>query len=102
MATVCFHSATFGQTMVPMLTRRRILRGQKMPFWGSDGQTMLPRLANLWVKSQRQANDLYDAERAATFRSRLDRRLYDRYHTPVAWEVTPTEDAAATPCPRAA
>ena len=50
----------------------------------------------------RQANDLYDAERAATFRSRLDRRLHDRYHTPVAWEVTSTEDASATPCPRAA
>ncbi|HVC35159.1 MAG TPA: hypothetical protein VNL16_16725 [Chloroflexota bacterium] len=50
----------------------------------------------------RQVNDLYDAERATTFRSQLDRRLYDRYHDPVAWEVTPTDDAAATACPRAA
>ena len=92
MATVCFHSATFGQTMVPMLTRRRILRGQKMPFWGSDGQTMLPRLANLWVKSHRRTRDLYAAdcpERASAFQARLNRRLYDRYHDPVAWDVAP-------------
>ena len=37
----------------------------------------------------RQVSDLYDAERASTFRSQLDRRLYDRYHAPVAWEVAP-------------
>lgn len=36
----------------------------------------------------RQVNDLYDVERATTFRSQLDRRLYDRYHEPVAWEVS--------------
>ncbi|MCW5851820.1 MAG: hypothetical protein KIT87_17235 [Anaerolineae bacterium] len=38
----------------------------------------------------RQVADLYaldNAERAARFRSQLDRRLCDRYHTPVAWEV---------------
>ena len=37
----------------------------------------------------RQVRDLYDAERAGTFRSQLDRRLCDRYHAPVAWEVAP-------------
>jgi hypothetical protein len=39
----------------------------------------------------RQLRDLYvqDApECAADFQARLDRRLYDRYHAPVAWEVT--------------
>lgn len=37
----------------------------------------------------RQVSDLYDAERASTFRSQLDRRLCDRYRAPVAWEVAP-------------
>ena len=37
----------------------------------------------------RQVQDLYDVERADTFRSQLDRRLCDRYHVPVAWEVAP-------------
>ena len=44
----------------------------------------------------RQVNDLYDAERAGRFRSQLDRRLYDRYHAPVAWDVGPASaDRAA-------
>ena len=41
----------------------------------------------------RQVSDLYGAEgaeQADHFRSRLDRRLHDRYHEAVAWEVTPT------------
>ncbi len=47
----------------------------------------------------RRVSALYateSAERAQTFRARLDRRLHDRYHTPVAWEVAPvgTEQAA--------
>lgn len=36
-----------------------------------------------------QVNELYDresAEHARLFRSQLDRRLYDRYHAPVAWD----------------
>jgi len=37
----------------------------------------------------RQVRDLYDVERAGTFRSQLDRRLCDRYHAPVAWDVAP-------------
>ncbi len=40
----------------------------------------------------RQVSDLYatrDADEASYFRARLDRRLCDRYHAPVAWEVTP-------------
>ena len=40
----------------------------------------------------RRLRELYAAqgtEAARTFRSRLDRRLYDRYHEPVAWEVAP-------------
>ena len=37
----------------------------------------------------RQVNDLYDADRASTFRSQLDRRLCDRYHAPVTWVVAP-------------
>lgn len=38
----------------------------------------------------RQVSELYDAERAGTFRTQLDRRLCDRYHAPVAWDVSPT------------
>jgi hypothetical protein len=37
----------------------------------------------------RQVSGMYDADHASTFRAQLDRRLHDRYHTPVAWEVTP-------------
>ena len=39
----------------------------------------------------RQVADLYadgGVERADRFRAHLDRRLSDRYHSPVAWEVT--------------
>jgi hypothetical protein len=44
----------------------------------------------------RQVNDLYDAERAGCFRAQLDRRLHDRYHAPVAWDVGPASaDPAA-------
>lgn len=42
----------------------------------------------------RQVNDLYAAEhadQAYAFRARLDRRLYDRYHAPVVWEVAPVQ-----------
>ncbi len=49
----------------------------------------------------REARALYavrDPEGAATFQRRLDARLHDRSHAPVAWELTP---AAAT-VPRAA
>ncbi len=41
----------------------------------------------------RQVNQLYDlesAEHACLFRCQLDRRLYDRYHAPVAWDVIPS------------
>ncbi|HZS00051.1 MAG TPA: hypothetical protein VFE37_15160 [Chloroflexota bacterium] len=37
----------------------------------------------------RQVNGLYDAERGGCFRAQLDRRLHDRYHAPVAWDVGP-------------
>jgi hypothetical protein len=40
----------------------------------------------------REVSDLYareSSELASCFRARLDRRLYDRYHTPVAWDVSP-------------
>jgi len=43
----------------------------------------------------RQVSDLYDlesAEHARIFRSQLDRRLGDRYHARVAWDVTPPEE----------
>ena len=43
----------------------------------------------------RQVSDLYDlesAEHARIFRSQLDRRLCDRYHARVAWDVTPPEE----------
>ncbi len=47
----------------------------------------------------RQASALYEMEspdRASAFRAHLDRRLCDRYHTPVAWEVAPaSRDQAA-------
>jgi hypothetical protein len=39
----------------------------------------------------REVSDLYARESTALsscFRTRLDRRLYDRYHTPVAWDVS--------------
>ncbi len=38
----------------------------------------------------RQARDCYaltDPDRARRFRARLNRRLHDRFHRPVAWEV---------------
>lgn len=38
----------------------------------------------------RQVSDLYvsrDSDEASYFRARLDRRLCDRFHAPVAWEV---------------
>ena len=41
----------------------------------------------------RQVSDLYasrDAEDAYSFRSRLDLRLYDRYHDHVVWETDET------------
>jgi hypothetical protein len=51
---------------------------------------MLPILAKRRVKSQRRVSDLYardDEELAGHFRARLDQRLHDRYHAPVAWDV---------------
>ena len=47
----------------------------------------------------RQVSHLYacrDDERASEFRRRLNRRLCDRFHQPVAWDVTPSDrdDAA--------
>lgn len=39
----------------------------------------------------REASHLYSVrnpEDASRFRQRLDRRLYDRYHSPVAWDVS--------------
>lgn len=53
----------------------------------------------------RRARDLYaaeDPERALLFRARLDRRLYDRYRDPVAWDVASPAEHAASPCPPAA
>ncbi len=41
----------------------------------------------------RRVSDLYasrDAEDACSFRSRLDLRLYDRYHDHVVWETDAT------------
>jgi len=38
----------------------------------------------------RQTHELYAAQsddHAYAFRTRLDRRLYDRYHEPIVWEV---------------
>ncbi len=43
----------------------------------------------------RQVSDLYDlesAEHARIFRSQLDRRLCDRYHERVAWDLAPHEE----------
>ncbi|CCF85441.1 hypothetical protein [Nitrolancea hollandica] len=37
----------------------------------------------------REVSDLYDVEGSSRFRRQLDRRLCDRYHDPVAWDVTP-------------
>ena len=47
----------------------------------------------------RQVSDLYarrGGERASEFRRRLDRRLCDRFHQPVVWNVAPSDrdDAA--------
>ena len=47
----------------------------------------------------REIGHLYDiesAEDASLFRSQLDRRLCDRYHMPVAWDVdSPQQDRVA-------
>ena len=43
----------------------------------------------------RPVSELYRQEipeNAQHFRARLDRRLYDRYHTPVAWDVSVQAD----------
>ncbi len=43
----------------------------------------------------RQVSVLYDlesADHARIFRSQLDRRLCDRYHAGVAWEVAPHQE----------
>ncbi len=91
MATLCVQTAILGHMTVPLLARRRALRRQTKPSWGSDGQTMLPVPAKLSVKSQRRVSGLYDAPRAGAFRAQLDRRLCDRYHAPVAWETAPPD-----------
>lgn len=52
----------------------------------------------------RQARDLYAAdsvERATLFRARLDRRLHDRYHTAVTWNVASYSDATNLSSPAA-
>ena len=58
----------------------------------------------------REVHELYAAhspDDATTFRARLDRRLYDRHHEPVAWEcaapmsATTATAAAAAPTVRA-
>jgi hypothetical protein len=49
-------------------------------------------------KMAREVSELYDVENpdaARTFRSQLDRRLCDRYHAPVAWDVVPTATEVA-------
>ena len=43
----------------------------------------------------RQVSDYYDPERARSFRRNLDRRLADRYHDPVAWELAETGEQEA-------
>lgn len=43
----------------------------------------------------RQVCDYYDQEKARTFRAHLDRRLSDRYHDPVVWEITHTPEGRA-------
>ena len=45
----------------------------------------------------RQVSDLYDQSApdcAERFRDRLDRRLHDRYHAPVTWNLQPASAAA--------
>jgi len=47
----------------------------------------------------RRTRDLYAAdspERALAFQSRLNRRLYDRFHDPVAWNVAPPASDTTT------
>jgi hypothetical protein len=46
----------------------------------------------------RHTHQLYaaqDENQAHTFRTRLDRRLYDRYHEPVIWEIGPRRQSQA-------
>ena len=48
----------------------------------------------------RRTSDLYavrNPEDASRFRSRLDRRLYDRYHAPVVWQLDTRSSGAAAP-----
>jgi hypothetical protein len=47
----------------------------------------------------RRVSDLYadeDGVQASEFRQRLNRRLCDRYHEPVVWEVASTDQRRAT------
>ncbi len=46
----------------------------------------------------REVHDLYAAQsedRAYVFRRRLDQRLHDRYHEPVAWDIAPQHRSRA-------
>ena len=46
----------------------------------------------------REVSDLYareSSELASCFRARLDRRLYDRYHSPVVWDVAADAEPVA-------
>ena len=40
------------------------------------------------ARKAREFYALHDPERAGIFRARLDRRLRDRHHTPVIWDLS--------------
>jgi hypothetical protein len=97
MATQCIQTATLGHTTIPLVAGRGVLRPQTTPFCDSDGQTMLPVLAELSVKSHRLVSELYAAQSPAiaqAFRAGLDRRLYERDRAPVAWQPVAAARAA--------
>jgi hypothetical protein len=49
----------------------------------SDFDALARRVSNLYARD--------DADLAGRFRARLDRRLHDRYHAPVAWDLPSSE-----------
>lgn len=66
----------------------RVFAGHAGQFYDrSDFDTLARRVRDLY--------DQTDADRAEAFRRALDRRLYDRYHTGVVWDVTPERRGTA-------
>jgi hypothetical protein len=64
-------------------------------FAAFSGQFYEPGAFDALARQVGRLYDLESPERAAAFRSQLDRRLCERDRGPVVWDVTNVEDGAA-------